>query len=332
MSTPNIALVTGIQGQDGPYLAKFLLEKGYIVYGLTHRKQTDGGYTTDYLGITDRIKFVFGNMTDSVGLRELISQIQPTEVYNLAAKSSVASSWEQNALTMEVNAMGTLHLLNAIKNLSPHTKYYQASSSEMFGNQEGSISEKTPLAPRSPYAVSKVAAYWLVKNFREGYGLFGVNGITFNHESPLRNIKFVTRKITDGVAKIKLGMTRELTLGNLDTKRDWGFAGDYVDAMWRMLQAKLPDDYIICTGETHSLKDFLEIAFTSVGIDNWQPFVRVDSQFKRPAELWANYGDSTKARTQLNWSPTIAFPDLVRMMVQTDIARLSLSEGKKSSL
>lgn len=319
------ALITGILGQDGPYLAKLLLDNDYKIYGLIRRYSNPNFSNTDYLGVTDKINFVSGDMTDESSIMNIIKTIQPAEVYNLAAQSFVGSSWDQSKVTTEINALGTLYLLNSIKYFSPTTKFYQASTSEMFGNShiEGLQTEETPFHPRSPYAIAKLYAYWITINFKESYGMFCANGILFNHESPIRGKEFVTRKISDGVAMIKLGLADEIRLGNLDSKRDWGFAGDYVEAMWRMLQQEKPDNYIISTGETHSIRDFLDIAFRHVGITDWEKYIKIDPQFKRPAELFALHGKSDKAKKILNWEPKVDFEELVKMMVDADLKRLS---------
>ena len=317
------ALVTGILGQDGPYLAKFLLKKGYKVYGLIRRYSNPNFSNLDYLNITNDVDYVEGDMNDEASLLNLIRGLHPDEVYNLAAQSFVKASFEQAKLTTEVNSLGPLYLLNAIKFFSPTTKFYQASTSEMFGLQHtnGYQDEKTPFHPRSPYGISKVYAYWMAVNYRESYGLFTANGILFNHESPIRGIQFVTRKITDGVAKIKRGLVKELRLGNLDAKRDWGFAGDYVEAMYLMLQQKNPDDYVVGTGESHSVREFVEAAFKSVGINNWKKYVVIDPQFKRPAEVPNLKAKADKARKNLGWKPKLSFPELVEMMVKADLKR-----------
>lgn len=318
-----IALITGILGQDGPYLAKFLLEKDYKVYGLIRRYSNPNFSNLDYLGITHYVDYVEGDMTDEASLLNLIRTLRPNEVYNLAAQSFVGSSFDQAKLTTEVNALGPLYLLNAIKYFSPTTRFYQASTSEMFGLQHtnGYQDENTPFHPRSPYGVSKVYAYWITVNYRESYGLFTANGILFNHESPIRGIQFVTRKITDGVAKIKLGLAKELRLGNLDAKRDWGFAGDYVEAMYLMLQQKEPGDYVVGTGESHSVRDFVKMAFQSVGIKDWEKYVVIDPQFKRPAEVPNLKAKPDKAKKVLGWSPKVSFKELVEMMVKADLKR-----------
>lgn len=317
------ALITGILGQDGPYLAKLLLEKGYKVYGLIRRYSNPNFSNLDYVGVTHDIDYVEGDMTDEASLLNLIRTLRPTEVYNLAAQSFVGSSFEQAKLTTEVNALGPLYMLNAIKYFSPTTRFYQASTSEMFGLQHtnGYQDEKTPFHPRSPYGVSKVYAYWITVNYRESYGLFTCNGILFNHESPIRGIQFVTRKITDGVAKIKYGLAKELRLGNLEAKRDWGFAGDYVEAMYLMLQQKEPGDYVVGTGENHSVREFVELAFKYAGIKNWEKYVVIDPQFKRPAEVPNLKARPDKAKKILGWSPKVSFEELVKMMVEADLKR-----------
>ncbi len=318
------ALITGILGQDGAYLAKFLLEKNYKVYGLIRRCSNPNFGNLDYLKITDKIEFVSGDMTDECSLINIIKTIRPEEVYNLAAQSFVGVSWDQARLTTEVNSLGVLYLLNAIKLFSPTTKCYQASTSEMFGNsfENGLQTENTPFHPRSPYAISKLYAYWITNNFKESYGLFCCNGILFNHESPIRGREFVTRKISEGVAKIKLGLVNEIWLGNIDIKRDWGFAGDFVESMWLMMQQEKPDNYLISTGQTHSIRDFLEIAFNHVGIKDWEKYVKIDPQFKRPAELFVLQGKSDKAKNILGWVPKVNFEELVKMMVEEDLERL----------
>ncbi len=318
------ALITGILGQDGPYLAQLLLERGYQVYGLIRRYSNPNFSNTDYLGVTKDIDFISGDMNDEASLLNIIKSIGPDEVYNLAAQSFVGASWDQAKLTTEVNSLGALYLLTAIKMFAPHARFYQASTSEMFGNasEDGIQTEETPFHPRSPYAISKLYAYWITNNYKESYGLFCANGILFNHESPLRGLEFVTRKITNGVARIKLGLDSEIRLGNTDSKRDWGFAGDYVRAMWQMLQQDEPDNFIISTGETHSIAEFLDLAFGQVGITDWQKHVVLDPRFKRPAELFTLQGKSDKARRVLGWNPTVSFEELVRMMVEADLKRV----------
>lgn len=319
------ALITGILGQDGPYLAKLLLEKDYKVYGLIRRYTNPNFSNLDYLGVTDDIEYVSGDMNDEASLMNIIKLTTPNEVYNLAAQSFVGASWDQAKLTTEVNSLGVLYLLNAIRFFSPHSKFYQASTSEMFGNSsnKGVQNEETPFHPRSPYAISKLYAHWMTVNFKESYGLFCANGILFNHESPIRGIEFVTRKITDGIARIKLGLSKEIRLGNIESKRDWGFAGDYTEAMWLMLQQKEPDNFIISTGINHSIKDFLEIAFGHVGIKDWKKYIKIDPRFKRPAELFTLQGKSDKAHKLLGWKPKVKFEELVKMMIDADMKRLS---------
>lgn len=317
------ALITGILGQDGPYLAKLLLEKGYKVYGLLRRYSNPSFDNVDYLGITKQVDFVEADMTDEASLLHLIKTFSPDEVYNLAAQSFVGDSWNQAKLTTEINALGVLYMLNAIKLFSPTTRFYQASTSEMFGlgSDGGFQDEKTNFHPRSPYGISKVYAYWMTVNFRESYGLFTANGILFNHESPLRGIQFVTRKITDGVARIKMGKADKLSLGNLDAKRDWGFAGDYVEAMYLMLQHDKPDDYVVGTGENHSVKEFVTEAFKAAGISDWEKYVVIDARFKRPAEVPDLKARATKIEKTLGWKPKVAFSELVKMMVEADLKR-----------
>lgn len=319
-----VALITGILGQDGPYLAKLLLEKDYKVYGMLRRYSNPSFDNLDYLGITKQIDYVEGDLSDEASLINIIKNIHPTEVYNLAAQSFVGSSWDQAKLTTEINSLGVLYMLNAIKFFSPTTKFYQASTSEMFGanHVDWFQDEETPFHPRSPYGVSKVYAYWMTINFRESYNMFTSNGILFNHESPLRGIQFVTRKITDGVARIKLGLADELRLGNLDAKRDWGFAGDYVEAMYLMLQQETPDDYVVATGETHEVREFVQLAFEAAGITNWEKYVKQDPRYMRPAEVVHLQGRPDKAMKKLGWKPKVSFPELVKMMVEADIKRL----------
>lgn len=327
------ALITGILGQDGPYLAKLLLEKGYKVYGLIPRHARLDFGNCDYLGITDQIEFVTGDVIDEASLMNLVKTLRPDEVYNLAAQSFVGASWDLSRLTTEVNSLGPLYLLNAIRLFSPTTRFYQASTSEMFGNSNdsGLQTERTPFHPRSPYAISKLYAHWATVNFRESYGLFTTSGILFNHESPLRGLEFVTRKITDGVSRIKLGLADEIRLGTLDSRRDWGFAGDFVEAMWLMMQQPEPDDYLISTGETHSIREFLDAAFAHVDIHDWEGFVKIDPRFQRPADVVALHGRSDKAKLKLGWEPKIRFAELVAMMMDADLARLSPSVSAKET-
>ncbi|MBU0766688.1 GDP-mannose 4,6-dehydratase [Patescibacteria group bacterium] len=318
------AFITGVTGQDGAYLSQLLLEKGYEVYGLARRSSTPNYWRLEELGILDQVHIMEGDMNDAHSLGALIKSVKPLEVYNLAAQSFVGASWQQPMLTTEVNTLGTLHLLNAVKLYCPETRFYQASTSEMYGNShfDSPQDELTPLHPKSPYAISKLAAHWFTVNYRESFGLFACSGILFNHESPLRGIEFVTRKITDGVARIKFGLNDHIALGNLDAKRDWGFAGDYVKAMWLMLQQDNADDYVISTGVNHSVRDFLDTAFAAVGISNWEPYVRQDSKFMRPSELNELFGKSSKAQEKLGWKPKVSFEELVKMMVEADLKRI----------
>jgi len=321
------ALVTGITGQDGSYLAEFLLEKGYRVVGMTRRSST--GAFERIAHITDRIEIVQGDLIDQASMVEALRAAQPSEVYNLAAQSFVPTSWNQPVLTGEVTALGVTRLLEAVRQVDPTIRFYQASSSEMFGKvHETPQSEATPFYPRSPYGVAKAYAHYLTVNYRESYGLYAVSGICFNHESPRRGKEFVTRKVTEGVARIKLGLAKELRLGNLDADRDWGFAGDFVRAMWLMLQQDEPRDYIIATGEAHTVRELCELAFSHVGLD-YHDYVVLDPQFIRPAEVDRLLGDASKARNELGWEPKVAFDELVRMMVDADIARLG--GGRRAS-
>jgi GDPmannose 4,6-dehydratase len=317
------AFITGMTGQDGPYLAKLLLEKGYQVYGLCKRYSNPNLDNLKFLGIQNDIELVTGDITDDGCMNQLVKSLKPNEFYNLAAQSFVGASWDLNKVTTEVNSIGALNVLNAIKNHSPDTRFYQASTSEMFGNADGSIqNENTPFHPRSPYGVSKLYAHWMTINFRESYGMHASTGILFNHESPIRGIEFVTRKISDGVARIKLGLKDSITLGTLDSRRDWGFAGDYVEAMWLMTQQPDGGDYVIGTGKQHTIGEFLQLAFKHAGIKDWEGYILSDPRFKRPAELYKLCGLSTKAETLLGWKPKTNFEDLVKMMVEADIERL----------
>jgi len=330
-------LITGITGQDGSYLAEFLLEQGYKVYGLKRRTST---VTFERIKrIQDSITLVSGDMHDQGSLLEVVKRVEPDEIYNLAAQSFVPTSWEQPLLTGDVTALGVTRLLEAIRKTDPEIRFYQASSSEMFGKvQEIPQTEKTPFYPRSPYGVAKVYGHWITVNYRESYNMFCCSGILFNHESPRRGLEFVTRKITHGVAQIKLGLASEIRLGNLDAKRDWGYAGDYVRAMWLMLQQDKRDDYVVATGEPHSVREFADLAFKAVGIAvRWEGngleekgvdaktgkvLVCVDSRFFRPAEVHQLVGDATKARKTLGWEPEVSFAQLVEMMVQHDLKEL----------
>ena len=315
------ALITGITGQDGSYLAELLLDKGYEVHGMVRRSSTENFERIQHL--TDRVRLVQADLLDQSSLVEALEEAQPEEVYNLGAQSFVPTSWRQPVLTAEFTAVGVTRLLEAIRRVNPDIRFYQASSSEMFGKvREVPQSETTPFYPRSPYGVAKVYGHFITVNYRESYGLFAVSGILFNHESPRRGLEFVTRKISDGVARIKLGLADELRLGNLDAKRDWGFAGDYVEAMWLMLQAESPDDYVIATGEEHSVEEFADIAFSHAGFDRNQ-HVKTDPAFLRPAEVDHLVGDAAKAREQLGWAPKTSFRELVELMVDADLERLS---------
>ncbi len=319
------ALITGIPGQDGSYLAKLLLEKDYKVYAIIRRSIDRNFHNLEELGIYKDINFLDGDLTDEASLIQAVRTTRPDEVYNLGAQSFVGVSWDVPIVTTEINALGPLKLLNAIRNFHPTAKFYQASTSEMFGNshKDGLQTEDTPFHPRSPYAIAKLYAHWITINFRESFGMFTCSGILFNHESPLRGMEFVTRKITDGVARIKYGLATELHLGNLDAKRDWGFAGDYVDAMWRMLQQKEPEDFLISTGDTHSVREFVELAFQHAGIADWEKYVKIDPRFMRPADVFALHGHSGKAKEKLGWEPKVSFPELVKMMMDADLKRLA---------
>lgn len=316
------ALITGITGQDGSYLAELLLEKGYKVYGLVRRSSV--GNTSRITQILDKIELIYGDLMDMGSLILAIQKSNPDEIYNLAAQSFVGSSFVMPVLTSQVTGLGALNLFEAARLVKKDTKIYQASSSEMFGKvRETPQNELTPFHPRSPYAFAKTFAHYSAVNYRESYGMFICSGILFNHESPRRGEEFVTRKISMGVAKIKLGLAKEIRLGNLDSKRDWGFAGDYVIAMNAMLQQEKPDDYVIGMGETHSIKEFLDKAFAEIGIADWSNYVKVDANFIRPAEVDVLIADSTKAKNQLNWKPDHNFEQLVKMMVGSDIRLLS---------
>lgn len=312
-----IALITGITGQDGSYLAELLLNKGYEIYGLVRRLSTPNMSRIEH--IANRITLLEGDLTDQSSLNTAMQTAQPDEVYNLAAQSFVATSWNQPVLTGDVTGLGVIRVLEAIRQFSPDAKFYQASSSEMFGAaSELPQNEQTIFHPRSPYALAKVYGYYSTINYRESYSMFACNGILFNHESPRRGIEFVTKKITDGVAKIYCGLAKELRLGNMDAKRDWGFAGDYIEAMWLLLQQREPDDYVIATGESHSVREFVDQAFLTVGLD-WKDYVKVDERFMRPADVPELRGDSSKAREKLGWKSKTSFRELVEMMVKNDI-------------
>jgi GDPmannose 4,6-dehydratase len=328
--TAKRVLITGITGQDGSYLAELLLDKGYEVHGMVRRASTENFERIEHL--TDKISLIQADLLDQSSLVEALEESRPDEVYNLGAQSFVPTSWRQPVLTAEFTAVGVTRLLEAIRRVNPDIRFYQASSSEMFGKvREVPQNEQTPFYPRSPYGVAKVYGHFITVNYRESYGLYAVSGIAFNHESPRRGLEFVTRKISDGVARIKLGLTEELLLGNLDAKRDWGFAGDYVEAMWLMLQAPEPADYVIATGEEHSVQEFVDIAFAHAGLDPKQ-HVKTDPRFLRPAEVDQLVGDATKAREQLGWQPRVSFKELVEMMVDADVERLAAQPETDVSL
>ncbi len=315
------ALITGITGQDGSYLAELLLEEGYEVLGMVRRSSTESFERIDH--IKDRITLVQADLLDQLSIINIIEEHRPHEIYNLAAQSFVPTSWTQPVLTGEYNALGVAKVLQAIRLIDNKIKFYQASSSEMFGKvQQVPQTEKTPFYPRSPYGVAKVYGHWITVNYRESYGIHGNSGILFNHESPRRGLEFVTRKITDGAARIKLGLADKLALGNLDAKRDWGFAGDYVRAMWLMLQQDEPGDYVIASGRNHSVKQFVEAAFSYLDLD-YQKYVVTDPRFVRPAEVDTLLGDPSYAKEKLGWEPTVSFEQLVQMMVDKDLERLS---------
>ncbi|MBK9303552.1 MAG: GDP-mannose 4,6-dehydratase [bacterium] len=329
-STAKRAMITGITGQDGSYLAEMLLDKGYEVFGVVRRTSTETIERVNH--IKDRLVFVQADLTDQTSVIAAIDEVRPHEVYNLAAQSFVPTSWKQPILTGDVTALGVTRVLEAIRVVDKSIKMYQASSSEMFGKVvETPQTELTPLYPRSPYGVAKCYGHYITVNYRESYDMYAVSGILFNHESPRRGLEFVTRKITDGVARIKCGTQDKLHLGNLDAKRDWGFAKDYVRAMWLMLQQDTPDDYVISSGQTHSVRDFCEAAFGHVGLD-WQQHVVVDPRFHRPAEVSLLLGDHAKARAKLGWEPEVSFRGLVELMVDADLARVqqSLSSGARA--
>jgi len=317
-SSQKRALITGITGQDGSYLAEFLLDKGYEVFGVVRRSSTETFERIQH--IKDRVTLMQGDLTDQVSMIDVIDQVKPQEVYNLAAQSFVPTSWQQPILTGDVTALGVTRALESIRVVDKSIRFYQASSSEMFGHvQETPQVETTPFYPRSPYGVAKVYGHWITVNYRESYDMYAVSGILFNHESPRRGLEFVTRKITHGVARIKYGLDTELRLGNLDAKRDWGFAGDYVQAMWLMLQQDAPDDYVISSNETNTVREACEVSFARAGLD-WEKYVKVDKKFYRPAEVQLLLGDSNKAREKLGWVPEVDFKGLMEMMVDADLA------------
>lgn len=318
--TQRTALITGITGQDGSYLAEFLLARDYKVFGMVRRSSEETYERIKH--VLHQIELVDGDLLDQHSLTNIIHHIQPDEVYNLAAQTFVPASFSQPLLTAEVTALGALRMLEAIRLIKPNARFYQASSSEMFGKvQETPQTERTPFYPRSPYGVSKVFAHYATVNYRESYGLHATSGILFNHESPRRGMEFVTRKVTDGAARIKLGLSTTLPLGNLESKRDWGFAGDYVRAMWLMLQQDEPGDYVVATGETHTVRDLCRVAFEAVGL-NYEEFVTMDSRFIRPAEVDVLLGDASKAKAHLGWEPSVSFEQMIGLMVEADMARL----------
>ena len=338
------ALIFGITGQDGSYLAEVLLEKGYEVHGVIRRASTFNTTRIDHLSRDPHVNGVsmhlhYGDLSDANTIRKLIYKIQPDEIYNLGAQSHVRVSFDIPEYTGNITGLGTLRILEAIKDYEEHSgkkvKFYQASSSEMFGSAPPPQNEKTPFEPRSPYGVAKVYSYYTTKNYRDAYGIFAANGILFNHESPRRGETFVTRKITRGIARIKAGLDKKIYLGNLDAKRDWGYAPEYVEAMWLMLQQPKADDFVIGTGESHSVRDFLDEAFKCAGIDDWKGFVEVDPRYYRPTEVEHLVADNTKAKEKLGWQPKVKFPELVKMMVDADLAaveeELWISKARKSS-
>ncbi len=320
------ALITGITGQDGSYLAEFLLAKGYRVTGIVRRLSSPN--LSNISAIQDRVELLDGDLIDQSSLNQAVKTIHPDEVYNLGAQSFVATSFSQPALTGEITGLGTLRLLEAVRHSAPDARFYQASSSEMFGHvQTEPQDEQTPFHPRSPYGVAKVYAYWATVNYRESYSMFAANGILFNHESPRRGLEFVTRKISDGVARIAAGKADSLTLGNLDARRDWGYAPDYVDLMWRTLQAKVPTDFVGATGEAHTVREFVEAAFRAAGVDGWENRLKTDPRFNRPAEVFNLRGSAAKAKRELGWEATTRFDELVRIMVRADLERQHVSRG-----
>jgi len=321
MKKNKTALITGITGQDGSYMAEFLLEKGYRVFGLERRSSQRNLRNIEH--IMNKVELISGDLLDEASLVHALLQTKPDEIYNLASQSFVAESWKQPVYTGEITGLGVVRILEAVRQVNPKIKFYQASSSELFGAaKEKPQKENTPFYPRSPYGVAKLYGHWITVNYRESYGMFAVSGILFNHESPRRGKEFVSRKITDGAAKIKLGLADELRLGNLQTKRDWGYAGDYVRAMWLMLQRKKPKDYVIGSGEAHTVREFVEEAFGYSGLD-WKKYVKQDKQFLRPAEVYHLVADASLAQKELGWVPKVKFKELVRMMVDNDIRLIS---------
>jgi len=315
------ALITGITGQDGSYLSELLLEKGYKVYGITRRVSVPN--ISRIRHIMDKIELIDADLSDFASIFKAIKIVKPDEVYNLAAMSYVPVSWKEPVLTVDIGGVSVINMLESIRLIDKRIRFYQASSSEMFGKiREYPQNEKTPFYPRSPYGISKVTGHWVTVNYRESYNMFAVSGICFNHESPRRGLEFVSRKISYNVAKIKLGLASELRMGNLDAKRDWGFAGDYVKAMWLMLQQNKPEDYVVATGETHTVREFLDLAFKRVGLD-YKKYVKIDKKFLRPAEVDVLIGDASKIRKKLKWKPEVSFKELVNMMVDADLKLLS---------
>ncbi len=320
-------LITGITGQDGSYLAELLLSKGYRVYG--YNRRTSSQNTTRITHLLDKITVLYGDITDSFSIYKALKTAEPVEFYNLAAQSFVGSSWDLPESTCEIDGLGVVKCLEAIKNYNPEIKFYQASTSELYGKvKESPQNENTPFHPRSPYGFAKMMGYWATVNYRESYNMFAANGILFNHESPRRGIEFVTRKISYGVAKIKLGLEKTITLGNLDAKRDWGYAPEYVDAMWRILQQKQAEDYVIATGKAHTIRDFVREAFAAIGINNWEQYVKTDAKFLRPAEVHELIGDARKAEINLKWKSKIDLSELTKIMVNADIELISKGEHK----
>lgn len=316
------ALITGVNGMDGSHLADLLLDKGYEVYGMERRSSVKNRGNTGHL--EGRITFVDGDLSDQNSLLRIIKDIHPEEVYNIAAQSFVGQSWQTPEYTSNVTGLGVLRVLEAIRETDKTIKFYQASSSEMFGKMvENPSNENSPFYPRSPYGVAKLYGHWITKNYRESYGIYACSGILFNHESERRGIEFVTRKISDGVARIHLGLSESITLGNIEAKRDWGYAPDYVEAIWLMLQQPEPDDYVVATGETKSIREFLDIAFNHVGISDWEKYIKTDPKFMRPAEVDVLRGDYSKAKNKLGWEPKTSFETLVKIMVDNDVNRLS---------
>ena len=314
------ALITGITGQDGAYLAKFLVSKGYKVFGGYRRSSTRNFWRLHYLDVKKDITLIPLDLLDQTSIMNAIKEAEPDEIYNLAAQSFVGASFDEAIATGEISGLGVIRILDSIRILNPKIRFYQASTSEMFGNAPQPQSELTPFEPASPYAAAKLYGHWVVKNYREGYGIFACSGILFNHESPIRGIDFVTKKITDGVARIKMGYNKELVLGNLNSKRDWGFAGDYVEAMWLMLQQDMPDDYVIATGESHSIREFCIEAFSLAGL-NYEQHVKTDRKFMRPVDVNYLLGDPSKAFNKLGWKPKTSFKELVKMMVEADMSK-----------